>query len=81
MKILFLIQFNKINRAGLTSLWCRITYNETRKQFSTGTFYSYSFLIDLYNPGNILNKTTGDMNRVRAVIQLLSPSNAAKDKA
>ncbi len=38
MKILFLIQSNKINKAGLTSLWCRITYNKTRKQFSTGTF-------------------------------------------
>jgi integrase/recombinase XerD len=35
MKILFLIQSNKINKAGLTSLWCRITYNKTRKQFST----------------------------------------------
>jgi len=38
MKILFLIQSNKINKAGLTSLWCRITYNKTRKQFSTGTY-------------------------------------------
>lgn len=38
MKILFLIQSNKINRAGLTSLWCRITYNKTRKQFSTGMY-------------------------------------------
>ncbi|TDN95297.1 site-specific recombinase XerD [Salegentibacter sp. 24] len=38
MKILFLIQSNKINKAGLTSLWCRITYNKRRKQFSTGTY-------------------------------------------
>jgi integrase len=38
MKILFLIQSNKINKAGLTSLWCRITYNKTRKQFSTGNY-------------------------------------------
>ncbi|GHA47809.1 hypothetical protein GCM10007103_30920 [Salinimicrobium marinum] len=38
MKILFLIQSNKINKAGLTTLWCRITYNKSRKQFSTGTY-------------------------------------------
>ncbi len=38
MKILFLIQSNKINKAGLTSLWCRLTYNKTRKQFSTGMY-------------------------------------------
>lgn len=38
MKILFLIQSNKVNKAGLTSLWCRITINKTRKQFSTGTY-------------------------------------------
>ena len=38
MKILFLMQSNKINKAGLTSLWCRITYNKARKQFSTKTY-------------------------------------------
>ena len=38
MKILFLIQSNKINKAGLTSLWCRITHEKSRKQFSTGTY-------------------------------------------
>ena len=38
MKTLFLIQTNKVNKAGYTTLWCRITYNKSRKQFSTGTF-------------------------------------------
>jgi len=27
-----------VDQAGYTTLWCRITYNKSRKQFSTGTF-------------------------------------------
>ena len=36
MKILFFIKPQKTNKAGLTSILCRITFNKTRKQFSTG---------------------------------------------
>lgn len=38
MKILFLIKKQKINKAGLTPVICRITYEKSRKQFSTGLF-------------------------------------------
>ena len=38
MKILFLIKKQKLNRAGLTPVICRITYEKYRKQFSTGLF-------------------------------------------
>lgn len=38
MKILFLIQSYKINKAGLTLLWYRITFEKQRKQFSTKIF-------------------------------------------
>jgi integrase/recombinase XerD len=38
MKILFLIKKQKINKAGRTPIICRITYDKSRKQFSTGIF-------------------------------------------
>ncbi|WP_029034064.1 site-specific integrase [Salinimicrobium terrae] len=38
MKTLFLIINQKINKAGLTPIMCRITYEKSRKQFSTGLF-------------------------------------------
>ena len=38
MKILFFIKTQKTNKAGLTPILCRITFNKTRKQFSTGLF-------------------------------------------
>lgn len=38
MKITFLLQRNKINKAGLTPLRCRITLERQRKQFSTRIF-------------------------------------------
>ena len=38
MQINYSIQKGKINKAGLTPLRCRITYEKARKQFSTGLF-------------------------------------------
>lgn len=38
MKINYSIQKDKTNKAGLTPLRCRITYEKSRKQFSTGLF-------------------------------------------
>lgn len=38
MKTLFLIKKQKLNKAGLTPVMCRITYEKSRKQFSTGLF-------------------------------------------
>ncbi|SDL83825.1 Site-specific recombinase XerD [Salinimicrobium catena] len=38
MKTLFLIKKQKVNKAGLTPVMCRITYEKSRKQFSTGLF-------------------------------------------
>ena len=38
MKILFLIKKQKLNKAGLSPIMCRITYEKSRKQFSTGLF-------------------------------------------
>ena len=38
MKILFLVKKQKLNKSGLTPVNCRITYEKSRKQFSTGLF-------------------------------------------
>ncbi|UZH56336.1 site-specific integrase [Salinimicrobium tongyeongense] len=38
MKTLFLIKKQKLNKAGLTPVICRITYEKSRKQFSTGLY-------------------------------------------
>lgn len=38
MKILFLLYKSKINKTTKCPIRCRITYNETRKEFSTGLF-------------------------------------------
>ena len=38
MKTLFLFIKQKTNKAGLTPIMCRITYEKSRKQFSTGLF-------------------------------------------
>lgn len=43
MKINYSIQKGKINKAGLTPLRCRITYEKSRKQFSTGIFINPSY--------------------------------------
>jgi hypothetical protein len=37
-KILFLISTTRINSKGFVPLYCRITYNQQRKQFTTGLF-------------------------------------------
>ena len=38
LNILYTINKFKINSKGLCALTCRLTYNKTRKQFSTGQF-------------------------------------------
>lgn len=43
MKILFLLYKSKLNRATKCPIRCRITYNETRKEFSTGLFINPKF--------------------------------------
>ncbi|WP_372758002.1 tyrosine-type recombinase/integrase [Mariniflexile sp.] len=38
INILFIINKQKVNSKGLCALMCRLTYNKTRKNFSTGQF-------------------------------------------
>ena len=38
MNILLLTKRQKINKAGITPVICRITYEKSGKQFSTGLF-------------------------------------------
>ncbi len=38
MKTLYFIKKQKLNKAGFTPIVCRITYEKSRKQFSTGLF-------------------------------------------
>ena len=38
LNILFVISKSRINKAGLAPLFCRITYQDDRKQFATGLF-------------------------------------------
>lgn len=38
LNILFVISKSRINKAGLAPLFCRITYQDNRKQFATGLF-------------------------------------------
>jgi integrase len=47
IKILFLLTKNRLNREGKSVLKCKITYNLTRKEFSTGLFI---------NPTNWISK-------------------------
>ncbi|KQT25893.1 integrase [Chryseobacterium sp. Leaf405] len=42
LNILFVISKSRINKAGLAPLFCRITYQEERKQFATGLFVNPS---------------------------------------
>ncbi|MDP5158547.1 MAG: Arm DNA-binding domain-containing protein, partial [Flaviramulus sp.] len=38
LNILFILNKHKVNAKGLCALMCRLTYNKTRKTFSTGLF-------------------------------------------
>lgn len=42
LNTLFVISKSRINKAGLAPLFCRITYQEERKQFATGLFVNPS---------------------------------------
>jgi len=42
MNIIFLLTSSRVNRLGKCSIRCRITYNKTRKEFSTGLFINPS---------------------------------------
>src|SRR5690606_23917246 len=38
LNILFVISKSRVNKAGMAPLFCRLTYQEERKQFATGLF-------------------------------------------
>ena len=38
LTVLFFLQRNRINKIGKCPIRCRITFNKTRKEFSTGIF-------------------------------------------
>ncbi|WP_301401681.1 Arm DNA-binding domain-containing protein [Polaribacter huanghezhanensis] len=38
MKLLFVIAISRKNKKNLSPIYCRLTFNEKRKQFSTGLF-------------------------------------------
>jgi hypothetical protein len=44
--ILFLINISKVNPKGLCALYCRITLNKERKQFSTGLFVNPNYWVN-----------------------------------
>ena len=43
ISVLFILNSSRINQKGLCSLYCRITLNKERKQFSTGLFVNPSY--------------------------------------
>lgn len=59
LNILFVISKSRINKAGLAPLFCRITYQDERKQFATGLFVNPSYWHNnkqKAHPPNELNK-------------------------
>lgn len=50
--VLFVIDSNRTNQKGLCPLYCRITLNKERKQFSTGLFVNPSYWVNKHQKVN-----------------------------
>ena len=85
LNILFVISKSRINKAGLAPLFCRITYQDERKQFATGLFVNPSYWHNnkqKAHPPNELNKfinaqlslIKNEINQAFLFLQLQKPN-------
>lgn len=81
--ILFVISPRKINKKGLCPLYCRITFNKERKQFSTGIYVNPLYwenklqkVSELDNSSKLINnkieQIQNKINKIGLVFQLES---------